>query len=55
MELDLREGWVDPELADEFPELGLTYVPVDAVPGQVGPRDQAAPAARWPTATPAAR
>src|SRR3954452_25544940 len=32
MELDLREGWVDPELAEEFPELGLTYAPVDALP-----------------------
>jgi DNA/RNA-binding domain of Phe-tRNA-synthetase-like protein len=34
MELDLREGWVDPELAAEFPELGLTHTPVDAVPGR---------------------
>src|SRR4051794_20471839 len=34
MELDLQEGWVDTELAAEFPELGLTYVPVDAVPGR---------------------
>jgi DNA/RNA-binding domain of Phe-tRNA-synthetase-like protein len=33
-ELDLREGWVAPELADEFPELGLRYAPVDAVPGR---------------------
>jgi DNA/RNA-binding domain of Phe-tRNA-synthetase-like protein len=32
MELDLREGWVAPELADEFPELGLRYAPVDARP-----------------------
>jgi DNA/RNA-binding domain of Phe-tRNA-synthetase-like protein len=32
-ELDLREGWVDPELAAEFPELGLTYAPVEARPG----------------------
>ena len=36
MELDLREGWVDPELAGEFPELGLTYAPVEAVPGKSG-------------------
>ena len=28
-ELDLREGWVDPELAAEFPELGLTTARVD--------------------------
>jgi DNA/RNA-binding domain of Phe-tRNA-synthetase-like protein len=33
MELDLREGWVDPELAVEFPELGLTYAPIEAAPG----------------------
>jgi DNA/RNA-binding domain of Phe-tRNA-synthetase-like protein len=32
MELDLREGWVAPELADEFPELGLMHVPVEARP-----------------------
>jgi DNA/RNA-binding domain of Phe-tRNA-synthetase-like protein len=34
MELDLREGWVAPELAEEFPELGLRYAPVDARPGR---------------------
>src|SRR3954469_506051 len=33
LELDLREGWVDPELAAEFPELGLTYAPLEARPG----------------------
>jgi DNA/RNA-binding domain of Phe-tRNA-synthetase-like protein len=38
MELDLREGWVEPELAEEFPELGLRYAPVDAVPGR-SPRE----------------
>jgi DNA/RNA-binding domain of Phe-tRNA-synthetase-like protein len=32
MELDLRDGWVDPELAEEFPELGLCYAAVDAAP-----------------------
>jgi DNA/RNA-binding domain of Phe-tRNA-synthetase-like protein len=32
-ELDLREGWVDPELAAEFPELGLTYAPLEVQPG----------------------
>jgi DNA/RNA-binding domain of Phe-tRNA-synthetase-like protein len=31
-ELDLREGWVQPELAEEFPELGLTYVPLEVRP-----------------------
>jgi DNA/RNA-binding domain of Phe-tRNA-synthetase-like protein len=33
MELELREGWVEPELADEFPELALVHAPVDARPG----------------------
>jgi DNA/RNA-binding domain of Phe-tRNA-synthetase-like protein len=32
-ELDLQEGWVEPELAAEFPELGLTYVALDVTPG----------------------
>src|ERR671911_2271472 len=30
MELDMREGWVEPALADEFPELGLTHAPIAA-------------------------
>jgi DNA/RNA-binding domain of Phe-tRNA-synthetase-like protein len=34
VELDLREGWVDPELAQEFPELTLTYAPLEALPGR---------------------
>ena len=38
MELDLRDGWVAPELAEEFPELGLSYAPVEAVPGR-SPRE----------------
>jgi hypothetical protein len=29
MELELREGWVEPELAAEFPELELTWAPLD--------------------------
>jgi DNA/RNA-binding domain of Phe-tRNA-synthetase-like protein len=33
LDLDLREGWVEAELAEEFPELGLTYCPLEAVPG----------------------
>lgn len=33
-ELDLREGWVDHELASEFPNLGLLYAPVEARPGR---------------------
>ena len=32
MELDLREGWVADELAEEFPELGLTYAPLECKP-----------------------
>ena len=31
--LDLRHGWVEPDLADEFPELGLTQAPIAARPG----------------------
>ena len=31
-ELDLREGWVDPELAAEFPEIGLTTALVETRP-----------------------
>jgi DNA/RNA-binding domain of Phe-tRNA-synthetase-like protein len=33
MDLELREGWVEPELSDEFPELGLVHAPIDARPG----------------------
>jgi DNA/RNA-binding domain of Phe-tRNA-synthetase-like protein len=33
-ELVLREGWVEPELAAEFPELGLTWASLDARPGR---------------------
>jgi DNA/RNA-binding domain of Phe-tRNA-synthetase-like protein len=32
LELDLREGWVAPELAAEFPEFALTYAPLEATP-----------------------
>lgn len=35
--LDLRPGWVDPELAEEFPELGLHYVRVEARPRRTPP------------------
>jgi DNA/RNA-binding domain of Phe-tRNA-synthetase-like protein len=31
-ELELTEGWVEQELADEFPELGVHYVRVEARP-----------------------
>ena len=30
--LDLRSGWVEPELAAEFPELGIRYTPIEAGP-----------------------
>ena len=33
LDLDLRDGAVDPELAAEFPELCLAYAPVEALPG----------------------
>jgi DNA/RNA-binding domain of Phe-tRNA-synthetase-like protein len=33
VDLELREGWIDPELAEEFPELGVTYATVAAAPG----------------------
>ena len=32
IDLALAEGWVEPELAEEFPELRLTYAPIDARP-----------------------
>jgi DNA/RNA-binding domain of Phe-tRNA-synthetase-like protein len=32
--LELTEGWVDPELAEEFPDLGLVYAPVEAKPAR---------------------
>jgi DNA/RNA-binding domain of Phe-tRNA-synthetase-like protein len=36
MEPELHEGWVDPELAAEFPELALTWAPVEARPARSG-------------------
>src|SRR5829696_5744665 len=32
MELELQEGWVEAELAEDFPELGLVHAPLDARP-----------------------
>ena len=32
MELELAEGWVERELAEEFPELGVVHTPVEARP-----------------------
>jgi DNA/RNA-binding domain of Phe-tRNA-synthetase-like protein len=31
-ELDLRDGWVDPELVEEFPEIGIVHAAVEARP-----------------------
>ena len=33
-ELDLRDGWVEPDLAEEFPELGLVFVRLEARPAR---------------------
>jgi DNA/RNA-binding domain of Phe-tRNA-synthetase-like protein len=33
MELELTEGWVEAELAEEFPQLGVVHVPLEARPG----------------------
>jgi DNA/RNA-binding domain of Phe-tRNA-synthetase-like protein len=37
MELDLREGFVEPELAEEFPEVGLVHTSVEARPARTPP------------------
>jgi DNA/RNA-binding domain of Phe-tRNA-synthetase-like protein len=34
LDLELREGWVEPELAGEFPELRLVHTAVEARPGR---------------------
>jgi DNA/RNA-binding domain of Phe-tRNA-synthetase-like protein len=34
MELELAEGWIEGELAEEFPELGLVHAPLAARPGR---------------------
>jgi DNA/RNA-binding domain of Phe-tRNA-synthetase-like protein len=34
MELELAEGWIEAELADEFPELGVVHTPLAARPGR---------------------
>jgi DNA/RNA-binding domain of Phe-tRNA-synthetase-like protein len=38
VELELTEGWVEAELAEDFPELGLVHAPLDARPRK-SPRD----------------
>jgi DNA/RNA-binding domain of Phe-tRNA-synthetase-like protein len=37
MELQLEEGWVEAELAGDFPELGLVHAPLEARPGKSPP------------------
>jgi DNA/RNA-binding domain of Phe-tRNA-synthetase-like protein len=32
LQLDLRDGWIEPRLAAEFPELGLVHAPIAARP-----------------------
>ena len=32
MELELSEGWVEPELAEDFPDLGLVHAPIETRP-----------------------
>jgi DNA/RNA-binding domain of Phe-tRNA-synthetase-like protein len=32
LSLELRDGWIEAELAEDFPELGLVYAPLDARP-----------------------
>jgi DNA/RNA-binding domain of Phe-tRNA-synthetase-like protein len=34
MELELAEGWVEAELAEEFPYLGLVHAQLEALPGR---------------------
>lgn len=37
MELELAEGWVEDELAGDFPDLGLVHTPLDARPRKSPP------------------
>ena len=34
MELELSEGWIEAELAEEFPHIGLVHAPLEARPGR---------------------
>jgi DNA/RNA-binding domain of Phe-tRNA-synthetase-like protein len=34
MELELAEGWIEAELAEEFPQLGLVHAPLEARPAR---------------------
>jgi DNA/RNA-binding domain of Phe-tRNA-synthetase-like protein len=36
-ELELRDGWVDAELAEEFPQLGLVWAPLEVRPARTPP------------------
>jgi DNA/RNA-binding domain of Phe-tRNA-synthetase-like protein len=37
MELELAEGWVEAELAEEFPQLGIVHAPLEARSGRTPP------------------
>jgi DNA/RNA-binding domain of Phe-tRNA-synthetase-like protein len=37
MELELAEGWIEAELAEEFPHVGLVHAPLEALPGRSPP------------------
>ena len=37
LQLDLRDGWIEARLADEFPELGLVHAPIEARPRRSPP------------------
>ena len=55
IDLQLAEGWVEAELAGDFPELGLVHAPARGQAAQdPAPRSSSA-CARWRTATRAAR
>jgi DNA/RNA-binding domain of Phe-tRNA-synthetase-like protein len=41
MELDLAEGWIEAELAEEFPQLGVVHAPLEARPGRTPPEVKA--------------
>ena len=37
LDLELRDGWVEPDLAEEFPEVRLVHAALDACPGRSPP------------------
>ena len=54
MELELSEGWVEAELAGDFPELALVHTQLEVQPRR-SPREVRSGCASSPTATPAPR